>query len=140
MSLILCTNLLILVIFSTRKPGTGETPRFTPTHKYNAWADDRRKLGTTPGSVRRGKYIQQKLGVGLKLSMILKPCRVSLLEKIKFCKLVVPLRKSSLFMTVDWSMLHYCTSLVHVSMVFLPKSSQEFLRILKDTFSSLKYH
>jgi len=39
----------------TRDPGTNETPRFTPTHKYNAWADDRQKLGTTPGSIRRGK-------------------------------------------------------------------------------------
>ena len=25
-----------------------ETPRFTPTHKYNAWADDRRSTGATP--------------------------------------------------------------------------------------------
>ncbi|XP_065064439.1 pre-mRNA-splicing factor ATP-dependent RNA helicase PRP16-like [Rhopilema esculentum] len=38
-----------------RMPADGETPRFTPTHKYNAWADDKRKLGTTPGSIRRGR-------------------------------------------------------------------------------------
>ncbi|XP_031561491.1 pre-mRNA-splicing factor ATP-dependent RNA helicase PRP16-like [Actinia tenebrosa] len=34
-----------------------DTPRFTPTHKYNAWADDRRHSGATPrfskGKARR---------------------------------------------------------------------------------------
>lgn len=26
----------------------GDTPRFTPTHKYNVWEDDRRSTGATP--------------------------------------------------------------------------------------------
>ncbi|EDO35622.1 predicted protein [Nematostella vectensis] len=45
-----------------------DTPRFTPTHKYNEWANDRRKTGVTPsfkgkkrrddqGSARRGDDI-----------------------------------------------------------------------------------
>ena len=25
-----------------------DTPRFTPTHKYNVWEDDRRSTGATP--------------------------------------------------------------------------------------------
>jgi len=29
-----------------------DTPRFTPTHKYNAWADDRKNSGWTPSSQR----------------------------------------------------------------------------------------
>lgn len=32
-----------------------ETPRFTPFHKYNSWANDRRKTGSTPLESRRDK-------------------------------------------------------------------------------------
>ena len=33
--------------YSSRR-SNDDTPRFTPTHKYNAWADDRKKGGWTP--------------------------------------------------------------------------------------------
>jgi pre-mRNA-splicing factor ATP-dependent RNA helicase DHX38/PRP16 len=34
--------------FNTNYRGSTDTPLPTPTHRYNAWADDRKTLGITP--------------------------------------------------------------------------------------------
>ena len=53
-----CTLVKVLVSFSYRSSKSSyrkredDTPRFTPTHKYNEWADDRKKGGWTPASKR----------------------------------------------------------------------------------------
>ena len=46
-------------MFIRRSKASTDTPLPTPTHRYNAWADDRKSLGITPqargeGGGRRG--------------------------------------------------------------------------------------
>jgi len=44
----ICQHVNYICMFIQRSKASTDTPLPTPTHRYNAWADDRKSLGITP--------------------------------------------------------------------------------------------
>ena len=89
---ILCLITVVLHCRSHRR--VDDTPRFTPTHKYNVWEDDRRSTGATP-RFSKGKrknltgvlhhFTYRKFSKMMKLCML---CLVSQLSVGIKCKII----------------------------------------------------